>query len=44
MVTVDEPKPTSDAGLKLDVPPSGRPLTVNVTVPAKPPEDVAVTA
>ena len=44
MVMVDEPKPTTDAGLKLDVPPSGRPLTVNVTVPAEPPEDVTVTA
>ena len=37
------PEPDTDGGLKLPVAPEGSPLTLNVTVPPKPPEGVRVT-
>ncbi len=39
---VDEPEPVTDVGLKLALAPLGSPLAVNVTVPLKPPDPVAV--
>jgi len=39
---VDEPDPLTDVGLKLVLAPLGSPLAVNVTVPLKPPDPVAV--
>ena len=39
---VDEPDPVTDVGLKLALAPAGSPLAVNVTVPLKPPDPVAV--
>ena len=42
-VRVELPAPATDAGLKDPVVPVGRPVTLNVTVPAKPPEGVTVT-
>jgi hypothetical protein len=35
-VSVEEPEPLTEVGLKLAVAPDGRPLAANVTVPVKP--------
>ena len=35
-VSVEEPDPVNDVGLKLALVPEGRPETVNVTLPLKP--------
>ena len=43
VVTVSVELPdVSDAGLKLPVAPAGRPLTLRLTVPVKPPDGVTV--
>src|SRR5581483_8994022 len=42
MVTVDEPEPVTDVGLKAAVAPEGRPPAVSVTLPPKPLRAVTV--
>jgi hypothetical protein len=42
IVTVVDPAPITDAGLKVAVAPAGNPFTPNVTVPEKPPVVVTV--
>ena len=42
-VIVELPDVFTDVGLKLAVAPGGTPLTLNVTVPANPPDGVTVT-
>src|SRR5688572_1824238 len=42
-VSVEDPEPVTEGGLKLAVAPPGSPLAEKVTVPAKPPEGVTVT-
>ena len=42
-VIVDDPDAVTDAGLKLAVAPAGRPLTLKVTVPLKPPDGLTET-
>jgi len=41
--SVELPAPLTAAGLKLPSAPVGSPLTLNVTVPANPPDGVTVT-
>jgi len=41
-VIVDDPDVATDVGLKVAVVPDGSPLTLNVTVPANPPDGVTV--
>ena len=43
MVSVEEPEPTTDAGLKLAEAPAGRPEAARFTAPLKPLVAVAVT-
>ena len=42
-VMVEEPEPVTDAGLKLALAKLGKPLALNVTLPANPPEGLTVT-
>ena len=42
MVTVDEPDPLTEVGLKLAVAPAGNPPALNATLPVNPLEAVTV--
>jgi hypothetical protein len=42
-VIVDDPEPTTEAGLKLAVASAGNPLALRATVPLNPPDAVTVT-
>jgi hypothetical protein len=41
---VELPEPATDVGLKVPVAPLGRPLTLKLTLPVKPPDGVTVAA